>query len=265
MKEYTIFSTAPEFSKSVAEIKPEPGELAIVWIGQAGFYLVTDTGLRIAIDPYLTDYCQRMVGFRRMIPTVVSAEAFDVDVTLLSHSHEDHCDMDLLQLLSDRGSPVRVYATESCMDRITAQKLSLAARLIRRGDMVKESGVEVIPVSCNHGESAPDAVGFVIRASGHTVYFSGDTCLDEAVIAEVAPYEPEVVMLPINGEYGNLDGKDAAVTARRLKADHLIPCHYWTFVEHGAFPLYLKQNQNELCPNTVVDWLAVGDGIVLKG
>ena len=35
---------------------PDIGEIAVIWLGQAGFLFEDAGGVSIAVDPYLTDY-----------------------------------------------------------------------------------------------------------------------------------------------------------------------------------------------------------------
>lgn len=249
-------SALQSFAQSVRT--PQSG-VNLYWLGQAGFLLVTPDGVRIAIDPYLTDYCERVVGFHRLMAPVAAADSFACDILLLSHAHEDHCDMDLLSVMAERKSQTKVLATKNCVERMTG--LSLCVIPFDRGSVWKERGVRIVAVDCDHGESAADAVGFVIEAGGQTVYFAGDTCLNRTVLERAAAYKPDVALLPINGEYGNLDALQAAQAADAIGAAILVPCHYWMFAEHGAHPIELLQQGPALCPNTQILWLAQGEGV----
>jgi L-ascorbate 6-phosphate lactonase len=46
----------------------------------------------------------------------------------------------------------------------------------------------------------------------------------------------DIVVPPINGMYGNLNGVEAARLAADCGAQVAIPCHFWTFAEHGGNP-----------------------------
>lgn len=60
-------------------------------------------------------------------------------------------------------------------------------------------------------------------------------------LKKVYEIKPEIALLPINGEYGNLDSNDAAKLGADIGSKVIIPCHYWTFIEHGSYPLQLKK------------------------
>ena len=45
---------------------------------------------------------------------------------------------------------------------------------------------------------------------------------------------PDVLLPCINGVFGNMSHLDAAMLTQQAKPRYAIPCHYWTFAEHGA-------------------------------
>ena len=78
-------------------------------------------------------------------------------------------------------------------------------------------------------------LGFVVRVDGLTVYHSGDTRLHDGLAGALAPWRPDVVLLPINGSKperrvaGNMDGQEAAWLAHELGARLAIPHHFDMF------------------------------------
>ena len=75
----------------------------------------------------------------------------------------------------------------------------------------------------------------VLRAQGHTLYFSGDTLLDERLFA-VAQEHPQISFLCINGQLGNMDAQQAAAVAVRIGAPVNVPNHYGMFASNTADP-----------------------------
>ena len=51
---------------AIRETPVGEGELAICWLGQAGFCLKDAAGRMLMLDPYLTNCGQRMRGFKRL-------------------------------------------------------------------------------------------------------------------------------------------------------------------------------------------------------
>jgi L-ascorbate 6-phosphate lactonase len=68
----------------------EVDRLAIFWLGQAGFVYKTPGGQVIYIDPYLTDYVERRVGYKRIMATPIQPEEVEADLLVSTHAHADH-------------------------------------------------------------------------------------------------------------------------------------------------------------------------------
>lgn len=237
-------------------------DTVIQWLGQAGFLIRTSGGKTIAIDPYLSDACNRLVGFKRMVPAPVSAEAFEADWLLISHEHPDHLDIELYEALQSKPQ-VQILANRHCIR--TVEESGLDAGRIREiavGDVLELDGVQVQVIRADHGEMCPDALGFLITDNGHTVYFAGDTAYTPSLLQPALEAKPEVALLPINGAYGNLDSLQAAKLAEQLQCKTVIPCHYWMFVEHGSCPFTFK-NAMEALPEIKTCFLSLGEALTL--
>jgi L-ascorbate metabolism protein UlaG (beta-lactamase superfamily) len=82
----------------------------------------------------------------------------------------------------------------------------------------------------------------VVTFGPFTVYHSGDTLWYEGLTAWLAPWTPDVALLPINGNRperrvaGNLDGREAALLAHTIGAGLVIPGHYDLFTFNTARP-----------------------------
>ena len=58
------------------------GGIAIFWLGQAGVVIKDSTGHTVAIDPYLTDCCERAFGFKCLSPKLISPSKMKVDIVV---------------------------------------------------------------------------------------------------------------------------------------------------------------------------------------
>ena len=74
------------------------GTLTIRWIGQNG-YLLRDGETEICIDPYLSNVVDRVAKRGRMVQAPFSPEDLKSDVTLCTHNHLDHVDIDTIPLM----------------------------------------------------------------------------------------------------------------------------------------------------------------------
>ncbi len=226
----------PDTASSVRDARVAPGSLAVFWLGQAGFLFKTPAGSIVCVDPYLSDSVERLAGFRRIMASVMAPEDLAVDVMLITHHHEDHLDIDALPVVARRTEARFVAPGESVKrlreiglppDRITE---------VRPGSVTDLGCVTVRTVFADHGTLAPDAVGFVLDFGFVRVYITGDTAYRPASMAEVMRLRPQVIIPVINGAYGNMGSADAAALTRDTGARVAIPCHFWTFVEHGGDP-----------------------------
>ena len=63
------------------------GEVRLYWLGQAGFAFKTHAGKTILLDPYLSDACERLHGFKRLSLPAIVAEEVEADWVILTHEH----------------------------------------------------------------------------------------------------------------------------------------------------------------------------------
>ncbi len=231
-----------EWMQSVKQAQVPPQQVAIFWLGQAGFLLKTHQGHTLVIDPYLSDTVERLFpemapGFKRLSPPPCRAEEICPDVLLISHEHGDHFDTDSIASLMANGQ-TRVYTSGLVAAQISDMGLD-SARVTVLG---KGEEAQILPecrltaVDCDHGELAPEALGFLLDFGFETVYFAGDTALTPRRLAAALKAKPDVSLLPINGAFGNLNGALAARYAAMLCSKVLIPCHFWTFPLHHGDP-----------------------------
>jgi L-ascorbate 6-phosphate lactonase len=86
----------------------------------------------------------------------------------------------------------------------------------------------------------------VIEFAGRKIYFTGDTCYNEAMMAPVIAEQPEIVIPCINGAFGNLSEFDGAKLTAACNARIAIPSHFWLFAEHGGDPGKFRAHVTEL-------------------
>ena len=85
-----------------------PGELAICWLGQAGFLMKDHQGIVLTIDPYLTDCGERLRGFKRLTPMLLDPAEFTPDYHVITHLHFDHFDYDAVPIIAE-NSPKTLF------------------------------------------------------------------------------------------------------------------------------------------------------------
>jgi L-ascorbate metabolism protein UlaG (beta-lactamase superfamily) len=141
------------------------------------------------------------------------------------------------------------------------------------GGYARVGGVEIEAVRAEHdGRRFPqdrrsDAIGFVLRGAGGSVYFAGDTGWFEE-IGEVG--EVDVALLPVAGwgpklGPGHLDAGEAARAAALIAPRVAIPIHWGTYERIGmdtghraAAGRRVCGQRSELAPEIAAGLLAPG-------
>lgn len=228
----------------------------LFYAGQAGFVIKSKNGQLLAVDLYLSDCVERVeeqVGFKRLLPKLLSPSDVAFDYIIATHAHLDHFDMDSVpEFLSSPNT--YLYASEGCKSLAETLKLKQdKISYIRPGDIKQAGDFQIEFVACDHGQAAPDAVGVIIMVDGKKIYMTGDTCLRMDRIEcmkEKGPFD--IITGPINGAFGNMDEKEFAVYSTSIGSKKIIPCHYGMFGNHGGnVGTFLKEMEHLGKENTV--------------
>ncbi len=203
--------------------------MRITYLGHATVLIELD-GLELLTDPLLR---RRVMHLRRVVPGPTREQLSGVDVVLISHAHHDHLDSRSLRMVG--GAP-RVLCPEPA--RRTVAATGLTPEVMGAGGYVRVGDVEIEAVRAEHdGRRFPqdrrsDAIGFVVRGTGGSVYFAGDTGWFDGIGEEVG--EVDVALLPVAGwgprlGPGHLDPDEAARAAALISPRVAIPIHWGTY------------------------------------
>ena len=254
------------FVKSLNECRVDRGHAAIFWFGQAGFLFKTASGRTVAIDPYFTDYvlhAEKLPGFKRLSPPPCAADEIVIDTLLISHEHGDHFDQEAIETLMANGK-TQVYTNTVCANRMREMGLDMSrVHVCKKNERVALDDFTLLPVDCDHGALAPEALGFILDFGFAKIYYAGDTAPTWDRLAVPMDLKPEIAILPINGAYGNLDGVQAAEYAGKLGCKICVPCHFWTFPLHHGDPQQILDSIGEKAPGCELKLLCQGEGFVV--
>jgi L-ascorbate metabolism protein UlaG (beta-lactamase superfamily) len=230
---------------------PPAGQPALVWLGQAGFWI--DTGAhRILIDPYLSDsllrkYPDRPDTYRRMMPPPALPDSIPrPDIVLVTHAHTDHMDPETLAPLARRFPDlpfiVPLARLDMARDRIGAQAQIVG---MDAGDYLHPlRGLAITAFPAAHETREVDAegrhhfLGYGIATDRLRFYHSGDTIPFDDLTRAVTAFAPQIALLPVNGRDaarlaagvpGNMTLPEAVKMARAVGADSLLPHHFGMF------------------------------------
>ncbi|TVR32117.1 MAG: MBL fold metallo-hydrolase [Spirochaetaceae bacterium] len=239
------------------EEMPAGVALRIHWLGQAGF-LIDSRGLRLVIDPYLSDSLaekyrgKRFAHTRMMAPPIAPSQLCDVDWVLSTHSHTDHLDPGTLPLLAQSNPACRFLVPRSA-ESAALQRGVPADRLVlcNTGDSITLPGTAVsaaaarvaVTPAAHEQRQLDDAgndifLGYVIDFNGVTVYHSGDTVPFAGLRTALAGCAVDIALLPVNGRDeqrtangvpGNMTLDEAIDLACELDVVALIGHHFDMF------------------------------------
>lgn len=258
-----------KLASQIKELHVDSGSLAIFWLAQAGFVYKTPGGTIVYVDAYLSDCVHRMLsdvlyGFKRIMPAPLAPEEVEADVVVCTHSHPDHFDYDAIPVLA-RNARIRFVAAPDC--RVELEKLDIPEdryTIIHEGETLTYGDVSLTGVYADHGDLAPEALGVLLQSGDIKVWQVADTAYRPDKWQAIFAAGVDVIMPPINGAYGNLDGVEAARLAHDAHAKVAIPCHFWMFAEHGGSPAQFLDACKELAPGVEPHLMAQGELLVYQ-
>jgi L-ascorbate metabolism protein UlaG (beta-lactamase superfamily) len=236
----------------VACATPQPtyqpsGKIEVLWLGQSAFRITTLNGKVIVIDPWLQTNPKTPPQFKDL------AALGKVDVILVTHGHADHV-TDAPPLA--KMHKVRVYAP-SALARTLVEVGMLPPELapgMNKGGTVTPIGsdIKITMVRAEHSSEymwrnpatgkdevrfGGEPAGWIIELeNGFKIYHMGDTALfgDMKMIGDL--YKPNLVLIPIGGNF-TINAQHAAYATRELiRPQFAIPMHYGTFPLIAANP-----------------------------
>ncbi len=213
--------------KSIIDYRLSVSQAALWWLGQAG-YVIRSSGVTLAIDPYLSDSAAKDAPeFSRLYQAPISPAELSVDIYIVTHDHLDHLDPGTITYYTQKD------ITWFVAPRLAAKKLVALGIpekrivIIHAGETrcigkVEITGVFALPT----GADVQDTTGYFVKFdNGRSLYHTSDTAFHPLVLA-AAPRTPEMMLVPINGKWGNPNPEEAALFARAVQPEYVLPNHY---------------------------------------
>jgi len=216
----------------------------VTWIGHSTTLIEMD-GLKILTDPVFGERASPFKDFgpKRFQPAAISiADLPHLDVVVISHDHYDHLDMgsikalkektDLFVMPLDVGTHLRHWGVE-------AEKI---IELDWWDETVVAGSVRLIATPARHfsGRGMSDKnktlwASWVIANQSHSLFFSGDTGMQEAFSEIGQRFGPFDLAMIENGAYDpawpnvHMSPEETVEAAVMLGAKRLMPIHWGTF------------------------------------
>jgi len=217
------------------------GKAELLWLGQSTFRLTTPSGKVIVTDPWLRPNPKTPAEYKDL------SRLGKVDLILVTHGHGDHiADAPDLALMN-KARVIAPGDLNMTLNTLGVLPPELTPRMNKSGTIVPFAdvpGLKITMVKAEHSslfawknpqtgklEShyGGEPVGFIIELeNGQKVYHMGDTGLfgDLKFIGEY--YKPDVLLIPIGGNFTTAPADAAYATREWIKPRVAIPMHYGT-------------------------------------
>jgi len=190
---------------------------------------------------------------RREAACLAKADAAETSLVLISHAHRDRLHLPTLRRLPRSASivvPPRCLALVRDLGFVSSFELA-------PGESIAHEDLEITAVAARHdGRRGPfdrswrSAVGYIVKCTGASVYYAGDTAYFSGFEEIGRRLHPDVALLPIASyeppslRENHLSPLDAMQAFQDLGAKLLVP------VAYGSFPLGYEPEDEPLT------WLA---------
>jgi L-ascorbate metabolism protein UlaG (beta-lactamase superfamily) len=191
-----------------------------------GTFLVETNGIRVLIDPFLTENPSASM----------TAEEVPADVIILSHGHGDHVG-DAINVANRTGA--LVIANHEIVEWLTGQGVTTTHAQHIGGQHVFAWGTVKLTIA-HHGSMLPDGsdggnpCGILLKLTDGTIYHAADTGLfyDMKLIGEDGI---DLAILPI-GDNFTMGPDDALKAVKLIEPRQVIPDHYdtWPLIAQDA-------------------------------
>lgn len=228
--------------------------MKIKWFGHSAFEIISDKGLKLLIDPFISNnpVC------------LIPVEEIEADVILLTHGHSDHFG-DAMEIANRTGAPI--IGSHEISLFLSKQGLETIGMNI--GGSMHFHDIKITMLDARHSaaidfteEIIPggSASSFLIQMEkGTKIFHAGDTGLFgdmETVIGNI--YQPDIALLPIGDKF-TMGPFEGAIATKWISPKKIIPMHYNTFPVIEQNTTIFSNFVTQMSPNVKVIILNPGD------
>ena len=213
------------------------GKTELLWFGQAGFRIKSPQGKMILVDPWITGGPKTPPMYKNDLSAIGP-----IDLLLVTHAHVDHIgDAPTVA----KTNNIKLYGPADMVTPLTTLGIipaELGWRFNKTGRVTPLPGIKVTAVQAEHSSllvwknpatdkmeahPAGEPVGYIIELeNGFKIWHMGDTGLFSDMKFVSEHYKPDLVLIPIGGNF-TMAPDDAAFALKTwIKPKMVIPMHY---------------------------------------
>jgi len=202
------------------------GDVELKWLGHSGF-LIKNSRV-IYIDPYkIKDSCEK------------------ADMILITHSHHDHCSIEDIEKIVQRGT--RIIMTADCQSKVARIKFPVKMEIAEPGKSFNLGNLKIDMLPAYNVDkpfhSKDDFwVGYLIEMNKVLIYHAGDTDKIPEMHKLTGHKQKDkkfIALLPVGGRF-TMSPEEAAEAAELIKPNLAVPMHYGSIVGN-------KKDAEEFC------------------
>lgn len=232
-----------------------PNMARIEHLGQTGLRIDLG-GITVLVDPYLSHSVQELDAsdLVRQVPIPYQPhELTMVDWVLITHEHMDHCDPHTLPALAQASPQARFVGPLAVRRQLEQWGISserIMATPSEEFDLGEGLSVQAVPAAHPRirfdQDGQPQAVGFLFKHHGRSLYVAGDTSVCDELLEALKDIVPiDTALLPVNednffrrrrGIVGNMSIREAFGLAAEVGIQRVVPVHWDMFAANSASP-----------------------------
>lgn len=190
--------------------------------------LIEAKNKRVLVDPGIYNYD----------PAWLMKDWSNVHLILLTHRHQDHCNVSALKYLVEKGA--MIFSSRDVQEAYPELKI----HIVKEGDALNiPGGLKVIVTKAVHGyfpgmpaTNLKENIGFIIDEDGKKAYITSDT------ISFPNDYKCDAIFLPMNGQGITFGPREAVAYAKETGASWVYPIHG----DSEKFPMDWEKVKSEL-------------------
>lgn len=255
-------------------------EIALWYLGQSGF-LIKKGNQKILIDPVLSDLTDANGQTRRYYEIPFSPEELVVDLVLCTHGHRDHYNLPTIKGLAAANPNLKIGIPAGLQAQLIADGFDASALVtINENNPQGLENLRMTGFSAAHPTILKDEAGndlnlaYLLETGPFKLLHLGDTYLCKELIENLkANAGIDVLMAPINGQdyfrtarncIGNLNGYEAAQTAKLAQAKVTIPCHYDMIKGNTCSPVSFVESMEDVYAQGAFALPRLGERLIFK-